>query len=55
MAARRMKGVVRPQAKPTRRKPRVKRKSEGEEVGGGGGEGFIYCNFSKLRLVIIYP
>lgn len=53
MAARRMKGVVRPQAKPTRRKPRVERKSEGEEV--GGGEGFIYCNFSRLRLVIIYP
>lgn len=52
MAARRMKGVVSPQAKPTRRKPRVKRKSEGEEV---GGEGSIYCNFSKLRLVIIYP
>ena len=30
MAARRMKGVVRPQAMPTRRKPRVQRNIEGE-------------------------
>ena len=32
-AARRMKGVVRPQARPTRRKPRVQLRIEGEEVG----------------------
>lgn len=51
MAARRMKGVVRPQAKPTRRKPRVERKTEGGEV--GGGEDSIYCcSFSSSRLVI---
>ena len=35
-AARRMKGVVRPQAMPTRRKPRVQRRGEGEEEEGGG-------------------
>ena len=35
-AARRMKGVVRPQASPTRRKPRVERKREG---GGDDGDG----------------
>ena len=29
-----MKGVVRPQAMPTRRKPRVQRKIEGEEAFG---------------------
>lgn len=29
-----MKGVVRPQARPTRRKPRVQFKIEGEEWGG---------------------
>lgn len=29
-----MKGVVRPQARPTRRKPRVQFKIEGEEGGG---------------------
>ena len=52
MAARRMKGVVRPQAKPTRRKPRVERKRESAEVGGGGES--IYRNFSRLRLVISY-
>lgn len=33
-AARRMKGVVRPQARPTRRKPRVQLRIEGEEEGG---------------------
>ena len=31
-----MKGVVRPQARPTRRKPRVQLKIEGEGGGGGG-------------------
>lgn len=51
MAARRMKGVVRPQAKPTRRKPRVERKREGGGV-GGGGESIYYCSFLKLSLVI---
>ena len=30
MAARRMKGVVRPQAMPTRRKPSIQRNTEGE-------------------------
>lgn len=35
-AARRMKGVVRPQARPTRRKPRVQFRIEGEEEDGGG-------------------
>lgn len=29
-----MKGVVRPQARPTRRKPRVQLRIEGEEGGG---------------------
>lgn len=29
-----MKGVVRPQARPTRRKPRVQLRIEGEEAGG---------------------
>lgn len=52
MAARRMKGVVRPQAKPTRRKPRVERKREGGEV-GGGGESIYCCSFLKLSLVIV--
>ena len=33
-AARRMKGVVRPQARPTRRKPRVQLRMEGGEGGG---------------------
>lgn len=33
-AARRIKGVVRPQARPTRRKPRVQLRIEGEEGGG---------------------
>lgn len=33
-----MKGVVRPQAIPTRRKPRVQRKMEG---GGGSDEGSV--------------
>lgn len=51
MAARRMKGVVRPQAKPTRRKPRVERKREGGGV-GGGGESIYCCSFLKLSLVI---
>ena len=32
-----MKGVVRPQARPTRRKPRVQFRMEGEEEEGGGG------------------
>ena len=36
-AARRMKGVVRPHARPTRRKPRVQLMMEGE----GGGEGAL--------------
>ncbi len=35
MAALRMKGVVRPQAAPTRRKPSVQRRMEGEAGGGG--------------------
>lgn len=44
-AARRIKGVVRPQARPTRMKPRVKRRREGGEGGEGedilgNGEGF---------------
>lgn len=30
-----MKGVVRPQARPTRRKPRVQFKTDGEEGGAG--------------------
>ena len=30
-----MKGVVRPQARPTRRKPRVQRRGEGDGRGGG--------------------
>lgn len=50
-AARRMKGVVRPQARPTRRKPRVQFRIEGEEGGGvevedilavGVGEGRVW-------------
>ena len=36
MAARRMKGVVRPHAMPTRRKPRIQRNMEGEVVSGVG-------------------
>ncbi len=38
-----MKGVVRPQARPTRRKPRVQLRMEGEEEeeGGGGGGGAV--------------
>ena len=36
MAARRIKGVVRPQAIPTRRKPRVNWKIEGAGTVGGG-------------------
>ena len=39
MAARRMKGVVRPQAMPTRRKPSVQRNMEGEGVLGVGFSG----------------
>lgn len=35
MAARRMKGVEKPQARPTRRKPRVQRRGDG--AGGGRG------------------
>ena len=35
MAARRMKGVVRPQQAPTRRKPRIQRKTEGWGDKGG--------------------
>ena len=31
-----MKGVVRPQAMPTRRKPRIQFRIEGEGLGGGG-------------------
>ena len=41
-AARRMKGVVKPQATPTRRKPSVQLSIEGEEGGdgsAGAGEG----------------
>ena len=43
-AARRMKGVVRPQAMPTRRKPSVQRKMEGE-----GGEGESPASIAGFR------
>lgn len=39
-AARRMKGVVRPHAMPTRRKPRIQWKTEGE-AGGWGASGSV--------------
>ena len=50
-AARRMKGVVRPQARPTRRKPRVQLKIEGE--GGGvevSGEAIVLCERVALNI-----
>lgn len=37
-----MKGVVRPQAMPTRRKPRVSRNSEGGGTGGSESIGFRF-------------
>ena len=41
MAARRMKGVVRPQQAPTRRKPRIQRRREGGASGVEGTSGSI--------------
>jgi len=41
MAARRIKGVVRPQQAPTRRKPRIQRRREGGASGVEGTSGSI--------------
>ena len=48
-----MKGVVSPQAMPTRRKPRVQRRAEGAGVGVGerGGLGSIVWRGRKIKTV----
>lgn len=51
MAARRMKGVVKPQHAPTIKKPRIQRKREGCEAEGVGVSGSIVLVFDTRKLI----
>lgn len=56
MAARRMKGVVRPQQAPTIRKPRIQRKAEGcgAGVGVSGSMVLVYGTMAMLATMQCY-